>query len=189
MVENAGYMPGRIVAGASIWLAAANTLQSGVDLTFTGITPAAGYSLAYQFSAMPTPVSVAATANGAADGWTLEVTGAQTLLWAPGSLAYIGIATIVSGGVTRSFVVDQGVIAVDASPLRVSAWAAVLTSVDAAIATYAVNPNGSISIDGMSVSYRSLAQLTELRDYAAYRMQQDTAKSGSGRRIIRARFT
>jgi hypothetical protein len=188
--ENLGVIPSRIVAGASLWVAAANTTQDSEDIIIDDYTPAGGYTLAYQFAA-PTPLSVAAVANSGNTGWTLEVTGAQTLAWGAGRIPYVGIATIVvSAGppeVTRTFPVDQGVILVDASPMRVSAWAAVVASCDAAIATYAANPNGSLSIEGMSVSYRSLSQLTDLRDYATYRLQQDTASRP--RRIIRTRFT
>lgn len=183
MAENLGYLPNRIVAGESIWVSASNTAQSGVDIEFDDYSPAAGYTLAYQF-ASDTPISVAATSNGAGDGWTLEVTGAQTLVWAAGRIAFAGIITHTA--TQRTFAVDSGFISVDASPMRVSSWKAVLTAVDAAIATYAANPNGSVSIEGMSISYRSLSQLTELRDYVSYRLQQDTASRP--RRIIRSTF-
>jgi hypothetical protein len=189
MPINHGYLPDRIVAGETIWLAAANTAQSQSDIIIDGFTPAAGYTLAYQFAAA-TPVSVSAVANGANTGWTLELTGAQTLLWTPGKMYFAGIVSLVDAGppqVTRTFAVDQGAITVDASPMRVSSWVAVLASIDAAIAAYAANPNGSLSIEGMSVTYRSLSQLTDLRDYATYRLQQDSAKRP--RRIIRTEFT
>jgi hypothetical protein len=177
-------MPERIVAGQTIWIAAANTVQGGADIDIDGFTPAAGYTLAYQFAAS-TPVSVAAAANGANTGWTLEVTGAQTLLWTAGRLPYTAMVTHTA--TTRTYPVDAGTITVDASPMRVSSWVAVVASVDAAIASYAANPNGSIAMEGFSVTYRSLSQLTDLRDYATYRLQQDTASRPA--RIIRARFT
>lgn len=180
-MSNSGCLPVRIVAGETIWIAAANANQGAADLFFTGYTPAAGYTLAYQFAA-DTPITVSAAANGAGTGWTLEVTGAQTLLWQPGRIVYTGLATL-SG---RSFAVDTGSITVDASPLRVSSWVAVLASVDAAIAQYASNPQGSISCGEISVSFRSLEQLTALRDYVAYRLQQDSAARVP--RIIRSRF-
>jgi hypothetical protein len=179
----ASNLPQTITAGETLWIAAANTLQDRDDITIDDVTPAGGYTLAYQFAAS-TPLSVAAVANGANTGWTLEVTGAQTLTWAPGVVAYTGIATHTASG--RTFAVERGSILVAASPLRVSSWAAVLVAIDAAIASYAANPNGSISMEGMSITYRNLAQLTELRDYANYRLQQDT--SNRPVRIIRTRF-
>ena len=183
MAQNQGHIPSRIVAGETIWISASNTLQSKADIILDDYTPAAGYTLAYQFAA-PTPVSVSAAANGANTGWTLEVSGAQTLLFGAGSVSFAGVVSIVDGEVTRAFSIDQGVIKVDASPMRVSSWVAVLASVDAAIATYASNPRGSMSIEGMSVTYRSLSQLTDLRDYVTYRLQLDSAKRP--RRIIRS---
>jgi len=182
-MENAGFLPARIVAGESIYVAAANTLQewAGNDITFDDFTPPTA-TLAYQFAAS-TPVSVAAVANGGNTGWTLEVPGATTLLWAPGRITFVGIAT-VSG---RTYAVDEGYIEVAASPLRVSAWVAVLASVDAAIASYAETPRGSISVNGMSVSFRSLSDLTNLRDYIKARLAEDSASRP--RRIIRTRLT
>jgi hypothetical protein len=186
MPLNLGHIPSRIVAGETIWLSASNTAQSKSDIVISDFTPAGGYTLAYQFAA-PTPISVTAAANGANTGWTLEVSGAQTLLFGAGAIAYTGIVSKVDGETTRNFAVDQGLLKVDASPLRVSSWVAVLASVDAAIATYAANPNSNISIEGFSVSYRSLSQLTELRDYVYHRIQMDSAKRP--RRIIRTEFT
>jgi hypothetical protein len=186
MPTNQGFLPETVVAGETIWIAAANTLQSSEDIIIDGVSPAAGYTLVYQFSA-PTPITVTATSNGANTGWTLEVTGAQTLVWAPGVIQFVGLASIVVGESTRSYAVDAGAISVAASPLRVSSWVAVLAAVDAAIVTYAANPNGTISMDGISISYRTLDQLTALRDYVNYRLTQDNA--ARPKRIIRTEFT
>ena len=71
--------------------------------------------------------------------------------------------------------------------MRVSSWVAVLAAIDAAILVYAANPNGSISVEGMSVTYRSLSDLQSLRDYADYMLKKDT--SNRPKRIIRSRFT
>jgi hypothetical protein len=182
-MENLGYLPDSVIGGESIWIAAANSKQSKSDIILTDYTPAAGYTLAYQFAA-PTPISVAAVKNLAETGWTLEVTGAQTLVWSPAAISFVGIVTHTS--TTRAFAVDAGTIKVTASPLRVSAWVAVLAAIDAAIIAYAANPNGSISVEGMSISYRSLSDLTELRAYANYMMQKDS--SNRIKRIIRSRF-
>ena len=122
MAQNSGHLPSRIIGGESIWIAAANTAQSQSDIIIDGFTPAAGYTLAYQF-ASATPISVSAVANGAGTGWTLELTGAQTLMWTPGKMYFAGIASLVDAGppeVTRTFAVNQGSITVDASPMRIS---------------------------------------------------------------------
>jgi hypothetical protein len=184
MQTNAGYMPERIIAGESIWIAAANTAQDGEDIIFDDFTPAGGYSLAYQFAAA-TPITVAAVKNGGETGWTLDVTGAQTLLWAPSKLTFSGFVTHTA--TARVFAVDHGTIMVEASPLRVSVWAAALTACDAAIANYAATPKGTVTMGDMSVSYRSQDQLVQMRDYIAHRLRQDTGQRQ--RLIIRARFT
>lgn len=176
------YLPLRIVAGESIWVSVDNTAQDSEDIVLSDFAPSDGSTLAYQFSA-ETPITVDAVANDGNTGWTLEVTGAQTLLWAPGSIRY---AAILTESNDRTFCVDAGYIAVDASPLRVSDWVAVLSAVDAAILDYAANPYGQISQGDMSFSYRSLDQLTALRDWVKYRLDQDSGKRQ--RRVIRSRF-
>jgi hypothetical protein len=187
MPQNQGYIPESIVAGETIWVAAANSVSdwAGKDIIIDGILPA-NYTLAYQFAAS-TPASITATANTAGTGWTLTVTGAQTLVWNPGKVAFIALATESSGVSPKSFAVDQGVVVCEASPLRVSSWVAVLAAVDAAMINFAATPNGSISIDGTSVTYRSIDDLIKLREYVSYRLRQDTAKRQ--RLIIRSEFT
>jgi hypothetical protein len=183
MAETIGVMPLSIRAGETIWIAAANAKSAG-DILIDGYTPAGGYTLAYQFAGA-TPISVAAVANGANTGWTLELTPAQTLTWKAGTIRFAGYVTQTAGG--RVFAVDSGTIAVEPSPLATSAWTAVVTKCDAAILAYAENPNGSFSVDGLSVSYRSLSQLTDLRSYAKTMADQETGNRPL--RIIRARFT
>lgn len=182
-VTDAGFLPDSVIGGETIWIAAANTIQSAMDITFTDYTPA-DYTLSYQFAA-PTPLTVAATANLAGTGWTLEVTGANTLTWRPGEIQFSGFVTNTT--TQRVFAVDAGTIRVTASPLRVSSWVAVLASIDSAIATYASSPNGSVTMGSMSVSYRSMTDLVKLREYAAYMLSMDSSRRQ--KRIIRARFT
>jgi len=182
-MRNMGYIPERVNGGETIWIAAANSNGGAADITFTDYTPAGGYTLAYQFAA-PTPVSVAAAANGANTGWTLEVAAATTLTWKSGRIGFTGYVTHTAS--TRVFAVDSGFIDVTASPLAASSWTAVVSACDAAILQYAANPNGSISVDGMTVSYRSLDQLTNLRAYAKTMEQQETRARMP--RIIRSRF-
>jgi hypothetical protein len=184
MTDKLGYLPDSVVAGATIWIAAANPVGELQDITLDSFSPDDGYTLAYQFAA-DTPISVSAVANGANTGWTLEVTGAQTLLWAPGSLTYAGIVTHTASG--RTFSVDLGTISVNGSPMRVSQWKTALTACDAAIASYAANPHGSFNVGAMSVTYRSLSQLTDLREWLKYMVSLDNANRP--RRIVRTRFT
>ena len=181
-MEKLGFVPDRIVAGETIWIAAANTIQNKTDITLTDYTPAGGYTLAYQFAAS-TPITVTAVANGTNTGWTLEVTAAQTLVWKGGVINYAGIVTLSS----RSYAVDTGTIQVEPSPLSTSSWTAIVTAVDAAILTYAASPSGSFSVDGMSFTYKSLKDLTDLRSYAKSMEQLETGSRI--KRIIRTRFT
>jgi hypothetical protein len=181
---NAGFLPDRVVAGESIWLSADNSAQDGEDLIFTDYTPAGGYTLAYQFAAK-TPISVAATANSADTGWSLTVTGAQTLLWLPGIIRFAGFVTHTSS--TRIFAVDEGSIAVTASPLAVSEYAAALTLIEAAILSFATDPQRSFALGELNVSYGSLDDLLNLRTFYKAEVARQTGKRI--KRIIRTRFT
>jgi hypothetical protein len=181
-MDELGYIPARIVGGESIWISAANTAQSSQDIIISGFTPAGGYTLAYQFAAA-TPFSVTAAANGANTGWTLDVTGVQTLTMKPGRVAFAGIITKTDGG--RTFAVDSGGLVVIASPLRVSSWVAVLAAIDAAFLTVSTSPNGSVSIDGMSVSYRGASDLISIRNYAQERLNSDNGRRGPSRILSR----
>jgi hypothetical protein len=184
MAGNLGFVPDRIVAGESIWISSANAVQSAQDITLTNYTPAGGYTLAYNF-ASPTPITVSAVANGANTGWTLEVTGAQSLLFRAGSLHYSALVTHTESG--RKFAVDSGSIFVEASPLAVSQYAAALTAVETAIASYGTNNQRSLQLDGMSVSFGSLQELLDLRAFYKSEVARETSSRPS--RIIRTRFT
>jgi hypothetical protein len=180
---NAGFLPDRIVAGESIWIAAANSTQDGEDLIFADYTPAGGYTLAYQFAAA-VPISVAAVANSGNTGWTLTVTGAQTLLWRPGVVRFAGFVTHTES--TRVFAVDEGAIGVTASPLATSEYATVLAAIETAILNYATNPRSSITVDGMTINYSSLRELLDLR--SVYRAEVASQTGKRIKRIIRTRF-
>ena len=183
MAESLGYLPARIVAGETIWIADANTLQGTQDIIITGISPADGYTLAYQFSA-PTPISVSASANGDNDGWTLTVTAAQTLLFGAGNINFVALATHTSSG--KVYSVDTGTIYVEASPLAVSEYAAALVAIDAAILNFATGGQRSFTLGDMSVTYGSLSELLQLRAHYQYLIANDTSKNRE--RIIRTRF-
>jgi len=184
MVTSVRYLPQSIVAGESIWIAAANTAQNATDITFTDYTPAGGYTLAYQFAAT-TPVAVDAVANGTNTGWTMDVTPAQTLVWAAGYISFAGYVTHTATG--RKFIVDRGSIAVAASPLSTSAWTAVIAACDAALLTGATSGHVSFGLDGINLTYKSSAELIGLRDYA--KSMESAAIGGSRTRIMRTRFT
>lgn len=183
-MKHAGFIPAQIVSGETIFVSASNTKQSwaGSDINFDDYSPADGYSLEYQFAAA-TPVTVAAVANGANDGWTLLIPATTTIAFAPGKLQFVGF---IKDGNDQMFAVDAGSIDVTASPLRVSEWKARLTAIDSAIAKLAANPRASVSIEGISYSYRQTKELLELRDFIAARLAEDTANRPV--RIIRARL-
>lgn len=185
-MENLGYIPEQVTSGESIWISASNTTrETNADIVLTDYTPAGGYTLAYLFASTPTPITVAAVANGGNTGWTLEVTAAQTLAWKPGQIAFTGQVTHTSSG--RVWGVDQGLIRVLASPVVASQYAAALTAVEAAIAEYASNPYGSFTIPGgMTVSFRSLEDLLNLRGY--YKALVAETSATRQRRILRSEF-
>jgi len=184
MPQDLEYIPNSIVSGESIWVAAANTLGNAADIVITGYLPTT-HTLTYSFHAS-TPVSVTADANGDNTGWTLDVTGAQTALWYAGRIQFVGMATNTSSG--RITAVDRGAIKVYANPTLASEYASVLTSIDAAIADYADNPFGSISIGpDTNITYRNLDQLIQLRNHYQDLVNRQTASRPC--RIIRAKFT
>ena len=183
-MTNLCFLPSQVTGGETIWIAADNSLQGAVDIVLTNYLPV-DYTLKYNFSSTPaSPLSVDAVANVGGTGWTLELSSAQTLVWDPGKVIFTGEVT--NSTTERVTVVDSGNIQVDASPVRVSSWVAVLAKVDAAIAEFAATPQSSFSVDGLSVTYRSMDDLERLRNYANYRLQLDTATRP--KRIIHARF-
>ena len=186
MPENLGYLPSSVVAGETIWVAAANTTQGWAtqDIILTDYTPAGGYTLAYQFNA-GTPISVSAAANGANTGWTLTVTAAQTLLWTAGIIRFVGLVTETSSG--KVFAVDAGTIDVTGSPLAVSAYQTALTAIEAAIATFATSPSRSFQVGDLQVSYGSIQELIDLRTFYRAEVARTTGKRI--KRVIHSRFT
>ena len=181
MIEK-GYIPASIVAGESIWIAAENTAQDSEDITFDDYTPAGGYSLSYLFQSA-TPLTIAASPNTETTGWTLDVTGAQTLTLDPGRVTFVGMVTHTASG--RVFSVDAGGLVVYASPAVASSWAAVISAVDAAMLKVATCPNGTVSIDGMSVTFKGAADLITLRDYAVRQYNKAVGKRGPSRILSR----
>jgi hypothetical protein len=173
MATSIGKLPSAITGGESI---------TATGISLPDYTELDGYAVAYQF-ASGTPFSVSAVDAGEGN-WSVTVSPATTLTFAPGRLQFAAFAT--KG--TESHLVDEGAITVTASPMRVSSWSAVISALDAAILNYAATPQSSISVDGMTVSYRSMADLERLRAYALEQLGKDTGAPGVGRRMIVTRF-
>jgi len=112
----------------------------------------------------------------------VTVPASSTLAWTPGPIRFVGMAT--KAGVATC--IDSGVLTLIANPALPAPSAATLAAIDAAIATYAANPHQSISVDGVSTSFRSLSDLMDLRAHYADRVARETGTQR--RRIIRARF-
>jgi len=184
MKDNQGFLPTSVMAGETIWVAAANTAQSSADIILPNYLPAS-FSLAYQFAAA-TPLTVAAAANGDDDGWTLTVTAAQTLLWKAGVINFAAFVTELAV-TARVFSVDAGFIRVAASPLAVSDYAAALTAIETAISTFSAGGIKAFSLGDMQITYNSVSELFDLRDF--YKSESMKQLSTRPRRIIRTRFT
>ena len=146
-----------------------NTLTPGESVSVTFLSPsyapADGWSIAYRFA---TPITVDGVDDGEG-GFTVALTAAQTLTMTAGILAFDAIAT--KGSVSTA--VDRGQITVRPSPLTVSRWQSVLTAVEDAIAGFAGNTNRSMTVDGMSVTYRSLDELLNLRAFCVKQIARD----------------
>lgn len=153
-------------------------------ITMADYPAADGWAVSYRFAA-PTPISQAC-AGGTDGAWTLSLSSAQTLTLA-GRVRFDALATQTAGeSVAQVVAVDSGVIAVAPSPLAVSKWSAVLAAVETAIATWGTNDQRSMSIEGMSISYKSLDELLNLRAFCTREISRDT---GSKRpRFILSRF-
>jgi hypothetical protein len=128
---------------------------------------------------------VAAAANTGGTGWTLDVTGAQTLAWRTGNLRYTAYATHKT--TARLTVVDAGLIAVTASPMATSPWTAVVAACDAALLSGTASGVISFGVDGISQTYSSRDQLISMRNNAREKELRDTGNHPA--RIVRARFT
>ena len=178
------YFPEVVQAGETVWISAASVIDATKnDIIFDNFTPSAGYTLAYSFAAA-TASTVAAVANAGGTGWTLEVPAVTTLTWKAGAIRYNALVTHTTS--QRVYAVESGTFRVLPSPLAQSSWTAVVAACDAAMLTYSGNPNASITVDGMSISYRSMDNLTTLRSYAR---EMELADKGYRPRIIRSRFT
>ena len=166
-------IPATLTAGESI----------AATITLDGYAPNDGYTATWRFAA-PEPISVAGVSASEGAAWAVTLSPAQTLLFRRGNLSWDVLAE-KAGGAT---VAKRGTITVYPSPLAVSQYAAALAAVEAAIATFGTNAKRSFSIGAMSVSYRSLKELLDLRGYYKREIARETSMTG-GARIVRTRFT
>jgi len=113
------------------------------------------------------------------------VTGAQTLLWRPSTIQFAGLVTHTAS--SRIFAVDEGTVDVTVSPMATSEYTATLVAIEAAILSYATDPNRSVALDGINVTYGSLQELLDLR--ALYKGEVASQTGKRIKRIIRTRFT
>ena len=175
MATEQNILPTAIVAGETV----------SETITMVDYPAASGWVVSYRF-ATPTPLTQACT-GGTAGAWVLALTSAQTLTIPSGRVRFDALATQTVGeAVAQVVCVDSGVIVVEASPLTVSAWSTVLTAVDAAIATWGTNDQRSMSIEGMSISYKSLDELLKLRAFCTHEINRDTGNKRP--RLVRSRF-
>jgi len=171
MAEQKSILPTSLFAGESI------------VKTITGVT-VTGYTLDYKFNCQPTPISVTCTG---ATTWTLTVTSVQTLLWQRGVVSFVAYLTNTSDGSVS--VVDFGDIDVEASPMATSQYTAALAAVEAAILTYASNPNRKINVGSINIEYKDMNELLKLRAFYQSEIAKQTGRGyGGGVVTLSTRF-
>lgn len=162
MAAELSILPDSIVAGESFTVSV-----TGVQTT--------GHTLSYSF-ATATPFTVACAIT---DGvFVLTVTAVQSLTLKAGQVRFVGMLTTTSGGAVEC--IDSGYLTVEASPLATSSYTAALAAVEAAILTFASNPNRRVNLGTMSVEYKSLDELLSLRAFYKSEIQRDLTGTGSG---------
>ena len=165
-------LPPQITAGESI----------NIDrFHLPGYPPDGGWAVIYHFNSSKT-LSVPAMPTEDGKAWQLTITSDQTLQLDTGRIIYTAIAT--KGDTSIS--VDSGTLLNLPSPLKPSHWQEVIREVDKAVLNFASNPTGSITIDGMSMTYRSMAELYRIREYATERLMADNGQSRP--KVIRSRL-
>lgn len=173
MASTLSYLPTDLISGESI------------NETLTGVTTVSGYTLAYKFASQPTPLEVSCV--GTTGTWVLTVTSAQTTIWKRGIVRYAAYLTNSSTGVVT--VIDSGEITLEASPMATSDYSAALVAVEAAILSYASNPNRSISVGTIRIDYKDFKELEMLRDYYKREIAKETGNGyGGGRVVLLTRF-
>ena len=162
------------------------TLFAGESIvkTITGVT-VSGYTLDYKFNSQPTPVSVSCV--GTSGSWVLTVTAAMTTLWTRGVVSFVAYLTKSSDNSVS--VIYFGDIQLEASPMATSQYTAALAAVEAAILSYASNPNRRINVDTISIEYKDMDELMKLRDYYKREIAKETGRGyGGGVVTLSTRF-
>lgn len=169
MAEKLEILPTELTAGETL----------SVDVVLDGKTPADGWSLKYTFANSGGSIEVNATELDDDSGWNIALTSSQTVVFESGPLFFSGLAIKE----TEAVAVDSGEIAVLS---LTSKWTVVLASVEAAIATWGTSDQRSMTIEGMSVSFRSIDELLTLRAFCI--RQIDRQRRRAGRRVILSTF-
>ena len=170
MAAQLNILPSNLVAGESL----------SETVAVSGYSSADGWAISYRFAAYPSPLTVAGVANGSG-GWAIALTSAQTLTLLTGPMRFDAIVSKASVAVA----VDSGTIAVTASPGLVSKWQAILDSVELAIASWGTSDQRSMTIEGMSISYRSIDELLKLRAFCIKQIARQTGNGRSSRILSR----
>ncbi len=166
------HLPSQITAGESI----------NIDrIRLPGYTPGAGWTVTFYFASQDT-LAVEAEPTSDNQAWSLNVSSDQTLTLDTGRISYAAIAKKDEIAIR----VAAGTLLNLPSPLKPSQWQKVIREVDKAILNFASSPTGSITIDGMSMTYRSMAELTRIREYAAEKLMADNGQSRPT--VIRSRL-
>lgn len=167
MATELNVLPVSIVAGETLSAAISGVTGSG--------------TLTYSFAGK-TIVSQAAQLDGVA--FTLTLSPAQTISLGPGRIRFVAMQVISE----VSSCVDSGFLFIESSPLLTSDYTAALAAVEAAILNYATSTNRSISIGGVSVTYRDLNELLKLRQFYRDEIMADTTGAGETPVRVSSRF-
>ncbi len=153
----------------------------GETLTGTWTAPAGATAVVVKLADGAKAVEVAATANG--DGTWTATASAEALAGFSGAARWIVYATTPDG-------VEQiGFGAVYIRPL-VSRHRATLAAIESAIATASANPNQSITVGELGITYKNLDALLQARSACLAQIKADEAGTTptGGVQLIKTRF-
>ena len=154
----------------------------GETLTGTWTAPDGATAVVVKLADGAKNAEVAATANG--DGtWTATAT-AETLAGFSGATRWIVYATTASG----TEVIASG--AVYVRPL-VSRYRAVVAAVETALQNYGNNPNKTITVGELSITYKDYADLLSILAYWRRRVEEDETgqqPKANGPKFMKVRF-
>ena len=158
------------------------TAFDGETLTGTFTAPVGTTAVVVKLADGVKSATVDATANG--DGtWTATVT-AETLAGISGATRWIAYATTPDG----TEAIANGEIYLRA---LVSKYRAVVAAVENALQNYGSDPNKSIQVGELSITYKDYADLLSILSYWRRRVAADeagTVPSAGGVRIVKTRF-